>query len=436
MKKSGIRVPVVVHSTPPARATKTDRPPGRWNRGRSGGLVLIGLLPVLASAGCQQKAGASSEKQPVPVSVQAVELQAPAQGARYTASITPAAQVESSFRIAGYVTRLHQVAGVDGRLRPLQAGDIVTRGTRLAELRPDEYSVKVAQAEAQLSEGQSGQAAANAQLREARAALERARLELARAKNLYEADSITKRDYEAAQTQQEVSEARVQAVESQIAAIEAKLGGARALVREAQLAKDDTLLVAPITGTVLKRLVEVGSFVGPGRPAFLLADTGSLRAAFGVPDLDLAQLRLGSSVSLTADAVPGRRFEGHVISISPAADPKTRVFDVEVALPNQGRLLRIGMICSLTLADHQSPDRLPVIPINSVVRSKADSTRYAVFVISDGAAGKHCRLREVALGETYGNRVAVTRGLSAGEKVVTAGSTLVQDGDPVQIVAW
>ncbi len=435
MKNLRLRVPAVLQVISAAIAPVIDRPQGPWNRGGRGHLILIGLLPLLISAGCQ-KAGADSEKQPVPVSVQTVELQAPAQGARYTASITPAAQVETSFRIAGYVTRLYQVAGIDGRLRPLQAGDVVTRGTPLAELRSDEYSVKVRQTEAQVSEAQSGLAAANAQLREARAALDRAREELTRAKNLFETESITKRDYEAAQTQHEVGEARVQAVESQIAAIEAKLNGARALVHEAQLAKDDTLLVAPITGTVLKRLVEVGSFVGPGRPAFLLAETQSLRAAFGVPDLDLAQLRIGSSVSLTADAVPGRRFDGRVISISPAADPRTRIFDVEVALTNQDRLLRIGMICSLTLAGHESPERLPVIPINSVVRSKTAPGNYAVYVIEDSSAKKLCRLREVALGETFGNRVAVTRGLRAGEKVVTAGSTMVQDGDPVQVVVW
>ncbi len=430
MKNHRLRVRALVQVTSAAIAAVIDRP-----RGQRAHLMLIGLLPLLVSAGCQ-KAGADSEKQPVPVSIQAVELQAPDQAARYTASITPASQVETSFRIAGYVTRLHQVAGIDGRLRPLQAGDVVPRGTRLAELRSDEYSVKVTQAEAQLSEAQSAHAAANAQLREARAALDRAREELTRSKNLFETESITKRDYEAAQTQHEVGEARVQAVESQIAAIQAKLNGAQALVHEAQLARDDTLLVAPITGTVLKRLVEIGSFVGPGRPAFVIADTQSLRAAFGVPDLDLAQLRIGSSVSLTADAAPGRRFDGRVISISPAADPRTRIFDVEVALVNQDRLLRIGMICSLTLAGQKNPARLPVIPINSVVRSKSDPGKYAVFVVEADAAKKVCRMREVSLGETYGNRVAVTQGLSSGEQVVTAGSTVVQDGDTVQVVAW
>jgi len=399
-------------------------------------LFVAGLISILGSGSCQ-KAGADNEKKPLPVNVQAVELQTLAQGIRYTASIVPAAQVESSFRVAGYVTRLHSLVGVDGRPRSLEPGDFIAKGTELGQLRSDEYAVKVTQAESQLAEARSAVAATEAQLREARAALTRAQEELVRATNLFETQSITKRDYEAAQTQQEVSEARVQAIESQIQAIQAKSGGAQALVKEAELARDDTSLIAPFSGTVIKRLVEVGTFVAPGRPAFVLADTGSLRAMFGIPDVDLPMVRLGTSVSLTADALPGKTFQGRVLSIAPAADPRTRVFDVEVALRNPANLLRIGMICSLEVAGKEATQtRLPLVPINSVIRSKLAPNGYAVYVVEGPTGRQICRLREIALGETYGNRVAVARGLSAGENVVTAGATVVQDGDRVQVVTW
>jgi len=326
--------------------------------------------------------------------------------------------------------------GADGRPRSLQAGDYVAKGTVLGQLRSDEYAVKVAQTEAQMSEAKSALATAEAQLREAQAALARAAEELTRSKNLFETESITKRDFEAAQTQNEVSEARVQVVESQINAIKAKLSGAGALVEEASLARNDTVLVAPISGTVVKRLAEVGTFVGPGRPVFILADTGSLRAVFGVPDVDLSQLRGGTEVTLTTDAIPGQRIKGQVISIAPSADPRTRVFDVEVAVPKSAKSLRMGMICSLELAGRETPANFPVIPISSIVRPKRGSDLYAVYVVDEGSGRKVCRLREVSLGETFGNRVAVTKGLNAGEKVVTVGSTIVQDGDRVQVVAW
>lgn len=400
-------------------------------------MLFAGLAPALFTLGCRD-AGAHAERTPIPVSVQAVDKQPPIrQGARYTASITPAAQVEVSFRIAGYVRELRMTPGINGRPRPLQAGDRVRRGDILAELRSDEYVVKVRQAEAQLSEGRSGLVAAKAQLREAQAGLERARDEMTRAEYLFEANSLTVRDYEAAKTQHEVAEARIQAIQAQIAGIEARLGGARALVDEAQLASDDAVLVAPIDGTILKRLAEVGSFVGPGRPVFLIADTESVRASFGVPDLDLAELRLGTPVSLTAEAVPGRQFHGQVISVAPAADPRTRIFDVEVDLPNSDRFLRIGMICSLSLdSDGESSDPLPLIPINSVVRSKSNPGRYAVYVVQDDEGRKTSRLREVELGETLGSRVEVTSGVDVGEEVITAGSRMVEDGDRVRIVSW
>jgi multidrug efflux pump subunit AcrA (membrane-fusion protein) len=436
MKKSPRWMPV------PAQAVGTRVFAGAGRFGRSSGwrasaLLFAGLAPALITLGCGG-AGAHSERTPIPVSVQEVEKQLRlGQGARYTASITPAAQVEVSFRIAGYVKELRMAPGINGRPRPLQAGDRVRRGDILAELRSDEYAVKVRQAEAQLSEGQSGLAAAKAQLREAQAGLERARDEMTRAKNLFDANSLTVRDYEAAKTQHEIAEARIQGIQAQIAGIEAKLGGARALVEEAQLASDDAILVAPIHGTILKRLAEVGSFVGPGRPVFLIADTESVRASLGVPDLDLAQLRLGTPVSLTAEAVPGRQFQGQVISVAPAADPRTRVFDVEVDLPNKDGLLRIGMICSIILdSDGENPDPLTLIPINSVVRSKSNPGRYAVYVVQDDEGRKTSKLREVELGETLGSRVEVTSGVEVGEQVITAGSGMVEDGDRVRIVSW
>jgi multidrug efflux system membrane fusion protein len=398
-------------------------------------LSLAGLISILSLSACQ-KAGASPEKTAIPVNVQAVELETPEQGVRYTASIVPAAQVESSFRVAGYVTRVRTVVGVDRKRRAVEPGDFIEKGTELGQLRSDEYVAKVTEAESQLSEARSVLATAEAQLREAQAASRRAQEELVRATNLFDTESITKRDYEAAQTQQEVSEARVQAIESQIKAIQAKSGGARAMVQEAELARDDTTLIAPFSGTVVKRLVEVGSFVAPGRPAYVLADTRSLRAVFGIPDIDLPMVSVGTAVSLTADAVPGRTFQGHVISIAPAADPRTRVYDVEVALRNPANILRIGMICSLQLAPRTpTRTRLPLIPINSVIRSRRSPNGYAVYVVESSMGRQICRLREVALGDTYGNRIAVTHGLSGGERVVTAGSTIVQDGDRVQVVA-
>jgi len=75
----------------------------------------------------------------------------------------------------------------------------------------------------------------------------------------------------------------------------------------------------------------------------------------------------------------------------------------------------------------------PVVPLTAVTRSKTDPNAYAVMVVED-AGGRHvARLRNVTLGESYGNSVAVNSGVKAGEIVVTIGVTQVADGEEVRV---
>ena len=105
----------------------------------------------------------------------------------------------------------------------------------------------------------------------------------------------------------------------------------------------------PFSGWVLKRSVDVGTLVGPATNGFTLADTRSVKAVFGVPDTAMANVKLGSAQSVTTEALPGS-FSGHITSISAAADPKSRVYSVEVRIDNPRNELKAGMIASIILA--------------------------------------------------------------------------------------
>ena len=93
-----------------------------------------------------------AEKPSRPVRVEAVAGTAGVQGLRYSASIQPFEQVSLAFKSAGYVRELGQAREADGRLRSLQQGDVVARGTVLARIDPADYLEKVNQAKAQLAE--------------------------------------------------------------------------------------------------------------------------------------------------------------------------------------------------------------------------------------------------------------------------------------------
>src|SRR5262249_55312501 len=175
-------------------------------------------------------------------------------------------------------------------------------------------------------------------------------------------------------------------------------------------------------------------FVAAGTVGFVLADTRSVKAVFGAPDVEMRRLRLGMPLALTTEAYPGREFRGKVTAISPSADTKSRVFDIEVTVPNPHDQLKSGMIATLELPNAEPSEPLLAVPVAAIVASRRSGQGYAVFVVQDQAGKQVARARDVILGPALGNMVAVQRGLKAGERVVTTGAPLVVDGETVQVV--
>jgi multidrug efflux system membrane fusion protein len=399
----------------------------RW---KTAGLLLSAYC-LLVLLGCGHK---DSYQKPLrPVKVQVVEKYSAGGGVRYSANILPNQQVILAFRIGGYIQEILQVRGTDGRWRDVQEGDRVAKGTVLARVREADYVAKVNQAKSQLTAAQAGWQAAKSQLAEAQAGWEHAKLAFDRATTLFATQSITKPEYEGAKAQFEAIQAKVDAAKAQIEATQATVSGAKAQLQEVELALRDAALTAPINAVVLKRQIEVGALVGPGTPAFALADTTSVKAVFGVPDLMVQNLKLGSSLALTNEAIPGVEFRGRITRIAPSADPQSRVFDVEVTVPNPRDQLKVGMIAALQVAEAKSPEPVAVVPLSAIVESKANPDGYAVFVVEEQNGKPVARLRNVKLGEAFGNLIAVTEGVKIGERVIVTGTPLVVDGEQVRI---
>ncbi|MBI1762891.1 MAG: efflux RND transporter periplasmic adaptor subunit [Acidobacteria bacterium] len=425
------------------------------------------LLPgALTLTGCHEKT-ATAEPAAVSVKVKAVEQHTVNKGVRYSAVIMPHSQVDLAFKVGGYVEGLLQVRGVDGKLRAVQEGDVVAAGTVLARVRQSDYAVKVKQAEAQSAEAKSGLdggqsqfadaqaavASSRAQLAEAEAAFGKTRLDFERAQNLFASQSMTKADYDAAKTQFESSEAKRNAARSQVVMLEAraesaraqidvlraKVKGSQAVISEATIPLQDTALRAPLNAVVLKKEVEIGTLVSAGKTGFTVADLNSVKAVFGVPDLAVAKLQLGAALTVTTESLPGTELSGQITRIAPAADPKSRVFEIEVTIPNPRRLLKSGMIAALEVAAAPA-EPVTVVPVTAIVRAKGQSSQaeqagqYAVFVVEDKGGQAIARTRTVKLGEALGNTMVVLDGVRAGERVITTGATLTLDGQAVQII--
>ena len=417
----------------------------------------ISLLPLLT--GCAAKAG---PKTPVPVKVATVETNSAGSGSRYSATIIPRTEVELSFKVGGYVDELQRLRGVDGKMRDIQEGDRITAGAVLARVRQSDYQVKVTEAVSQATETRNGidvsrakyQEALNdiatnkSKLAEAQAAQARAKLDYDRAQALFDMQSMTKANYDAAKERYDTTTAQVAAARAQIqmkeataesakaniSVVEAKSRVADATVQETRIPLGDTALRSPLNGLVLQKSIERGTLVSTGTKAFTVADTSAVKAVFGVADIDVPEMKLGRVLSVESETMPGKEFRGQITSVFPAADPKSRAFNIEVTIQNPDFLLRPNMIVSLTVGAQPKVSAESVIPLNAVMKAKNDPNGYAVLVLVDQGGKQIAQLRDVKLGESYGNTVAVTAGLKVGDRVITTGGTMVNDGDQVKVI--
>jgi multidrug efflux system membrane fusion protein len=357
---------------------------------------------------------------------------------RYTASIAPFAQVDLAFKSAGIIDRIHQVSGADGRVRNVEPGDRVNKDTELAQVRPLDYQHRLDGAEAQRAQSQAQVAQAQAQLAQARANFSEAEIEYQRASNLFQSASLVKPQFDQAKGRYESMRAAVSAAEAVVKAAEAGVANASAAVSDANLSLSDTSLRAPFAGWITARNVDRGSIVGSAVVGFSMIDTHAVKAVFAVPDTSLPQIHLGRRQAVMLDAL-GHASPGVVTAISPQADPKSRVFSIEVTLDNPREEIRPGMIGSLELGSltlgtaHGLAPRL-VVPLGAVVRAPADPQGFAVMCLVQRDGKTYASAQVIEIGQTFGNSIEVMRGLRAGQRLIAVGGSLVHDGQEVRVL--
>ena len=364
--------------------------------------AIASFLTVIVAA-CKQEKTATSI--PLPVRAAVVQLISREASTKYSANIVPYAQVDLSFKSNGYVEHLHQVKNPSGGTRNVDQGDWIPKGTALAVVSQQDYIDKVQQAQAQLARSQAEQ--------------EKAKLSFERVSALYSTQSATKPDYDSAKAQLDSTTASV--------------SGAQAQISEAKVALDYCSLRAPFSGWLVKRSVDLGSLVGPATNGFTLADTSSVKAVFGVPDILITRVKPGQHLIVATDAI-SHSVEGRISAISPTADPKSRVFSVEVTIPNTRNELKSGMIASLSLDGPNLRQPALAVPLAAVIRDPARANGFAVMLVEGTDDIVSARLQPVELGDAFGNMIATKGGLSPGERVITTGVTLIKSGDKVRII--
>ncbi|MEG9438544.1 efflux RND transporter periplasmic adaptor subunit [Edaphobacter sp. HDX4] len=396
--------------------------------------VLLGVLSVATLyvvAGCGTKVQKEGQE-PVPVQAETVALQQVQPNWSYSGEIRPDTEVQLAFRQPGYIAALYRVKGADGRMRDVQVGDEIPASAVLAHLRSSDYEASFNQAVGQQHAMQGAFEASQAELDRAKASQVKADLDFDRAEGLYAAKAMTRPDYDSAVEQHTAATASVESAIRQIENRRGQLNAAQGQTTSARINLGDTRLTAPMPGVIVEKSVEVGSLVAAGTAAFKLDDTRVVKVNFGIPDTMLAHLKLGAELPVRVEAVPGRTLTGRITEIAASANHDSRVFNIEVTLPNRDRSLKVGMIAN-TRINRGDSQTVPVVPMTALMTAESGSTNYSVFTVKERDGKQFAQLKSVRVGETFGKSVVIDEGLTPGERIIVNRTNQLSDGSPIRV---
>jgi RND family efflux transporter MFP subunit len=189
----------------------------------------------------------------------------------------------------------------------------------------------------------------------------------------------------------------------------------------------NTRLIAPISGTVARRGIEVGEQAAPGMPIFTIIATDPIQVRAGVPEAEIGRIRLGQTVEIRVPALPNNKFSGQVKLIGVAADPTSRTYMVKITVANSRKLLRPGMIAEARIKQDSQIVALTV-PATAIVRDADGATQVFIY----NPADKKVFARRITVGTVYGKEVEVTSGLSGKDMVVVGGQHRIREGSTVE----
>jgi multidrug efflux pump subunit AcrA (membrane-fusion protein) len=124
---------------------------------------------------------------------------------------------------------------------------------------------------------------------------------------------------------------------------------------------------------------------------------------------------------------------GRITEIAASANRDSRVFNIQVSLPNRDHLLKVGMIASVRLeqADSQS---VPLVPVTALMTAQSGSSDYSVFTLKEESGKQFAKLQRVRIGQTIGRSVAINEGLIPGERIIVNRTNQLNDGTQVRII--
>ncbi len=398
--------------------------------------IVIFAFPRLPEAGGE--AGDDAGAAAVVVEVASAARRDIERTARMSGRITARASVDLTPKISGQVREVY-----------VEMGQEVEEGDALVRLDDVDVQPQVLQAEAvleaaraQLSQVKRGAREEEIdQLRSARdgaqAAVESAQWLYERVERLYQRDVASGAElqearsaYESARAQLEGAEANLQLAldgpdEETVQVARAQVREAEAAVQGVRQAVEDTVIRAPMSGTVSYVTVDPGDMLGVEMAAVGIVDMDPVRVDALVTDRVVGALTVGDEVAVEVEAIDGE-FTGVISEVAPAPEPESGQYPVRVLVENPGEQLKPGMMAEVQFVRERVRDVLAVP--RGAVSARADE--HYVFVVEDDVA----RRRPVRVGLQDEEYTEITSGLQGGDAVVHYGLEYLEDGSPVEVI--
>ncbi len=246
---------------------------------------------------------------------------------------------------------------------------------------------------------------------EAQARVQQAKAEYERAQRLYDRKAYSLRQVQIAETDYKTNQAVLEAAEAQ-----KKVFDESSKITSHQItAQTSYSIVAPISGTIVAVHKTIGEQVATGEAIFEIVNLETVWVEAPIFESDLPRLESLSQAVFTTTASPTKEHIGKLVNVGAVVDEKSRTATVTFAVANPDKALKIGMQANVRLDASETIDAM-VVPKESVLDHEGKKIVYVLL------SGEEFQRREITLGDSYGDKVAILSGLKAGERVVTQGA--------------
>lgn len=343
-----------------------------WNRLTLGVLLLGGIVFLPGCKNHEEQTRAEAPQLPtIAVTVGQVREEVARTRIEVVGTLEAVERASISARISGQIIEL-----------PVVLGSKVQKGDLLVKISAGEISAKVLQAEAQLSQ---------------------VRRNLARERKLQKQGASTQETVKSLLDTSRIAEAAY---------------------KEAQTMLDYATVTAPFSGTVTKKIANIGDIASPGMILLQIENSDALQVIARIPEALLLKVSEGESLSIEIPAA-GLTLMGDVAEVAPAADPISRTAPVKIDIAS-GPDLRVGQFARISL---EGIGETTLMLEKSAVLSRGQMDLVFVVEKSKNVA----RMRLVRTGVEYNGDVEIISGLEPGEQVVVSNNEKLQDGQPIDI---